>query len=169
MQHRSNYNIVAGINSYSVDEDGHVFLQLSKTDVDGNPVWTKDYVNPTDYYFDLGDMIINRKGNIIVCGDVNRQRFMDFDIVLMEIKSTDGTVIWSKTIRGSGNDEGAHICETGGRWICFDLQFQFLWYTLQPGQGCCKDKFFRECSMGCSAGIDQCSRTKFICFRHRRS
>ena len=100
--------VVAGSNR--LGSSATSFIQLIKTDQNGDSVWTKEYAGASP--FEAYSVQQTSDGGYIMTGETNTPGNLSSDVFLMKA-SMSGDSLWMKTFGGQGTDErGADVLQT---------------------------------------------------------
>jgi hypothetical protein len=123
------FNGSALFGSITLNSAGTRDVFVAKYRVDGTVAWAKRFGGPYD---DLGESIaIDGSGNVVVTGRFQGTADLGagmtssggYDIFLAKYAGTDGRLLWSKKIGGTGSDEGAAVALDGSGNIFLTGQF----------------------------------------------
>ncbi len=96
--------LVGGI----TDEDGDMNVFLTKTDLEGNQIWQKDFGGPLNEQGQ--DVIELESGEFMVVGTTQSFGAGSADMYVIKTDA-DGNEIWSRTFGGAGLDGGSELIQ----------------------------------------------------------
>lgn len=92
-------NIYLGGTSFSAATNGDTDIVVSKTDVNGNHIWSRSFNGSAAYKDGLSDMAVDAAGNVYLAGYSyslpNTGNLNSYDFVTLKY-DTDGNLLWSK-------------------------------------------------------------------------
>ncbi len=91
------------VTGYSLDSSGNANIVLIKLTTDGNTVWTKTYNGSGNGEDKAYAIKIDESDNVYIGGSTTVNNH-GLDYIVLKYNSA-GTMLWSKTYNGNGNDE----------------------------------------------------------------